>query len=131
MLRKESFLALTLFAAAALAQAPNSKTETIRGWISDEHCAGSKARDGIYSATNPQCTRECVAKGYTAVLIDPRGKRVLIITYQEMAKKNLGDYVEVVGVIDPQAGTIKPDSIRFLEKVPWPPKEPPESGAKS
>ena len=123
MLRKVSFLALTLFAAAALAQAPNSKTETIRGWISDEHCASSKARDGVYASTNPECTKECVAKGYKAVLIDPKGKRVLIITDQEMAKKNLGDYVEVLGVIDSQAGTIKPDSIKGLEKVPWPPKE--------
>ncbi|HVM75638.1 MAG TPA: hypothetical protein VMT75_08345 [Candidatus Saccharimonadales bacterium] len=117
-----SSLAVTLFAFAVFAQTPTSKTETIRGWISDEHCAGSKARDGVYAATNPECTKECVGKGYKAVLIDPKGKRVLVITDQEMAKKSLGDYVEVIGVVDAQASTIKPESIRFLEKVSWPPK---------
>jgi len=130
MFRKVSLLALTLFALVALAQTPTPKPETIRGWISDEHCASSKARDGVYAATNPECTKECVAKGYKAVLIDPKGKRVLVITDQDMARKNLGDYVEVTGVADAQANTIKPDSIKFLKKVTWPPKPETEDGSK-
>jgi len=130
MFRKVSFLALTLFAAAVLAQTPTSPSETIRGWISDEHCAGSKARDGVYAATNPECTKECVAKGYKAVLIDPKGKRVLVITDQDMAKKNLGNYVEVTGRVDARANTIKPESIKFLEKVTWPPKPESENNTK-
>ena len=72
----------------------------------------------------------CGKKGYKAVLIDPKGKRVLVITDQEMAKKNLGDYVEVSGVVDVQAGTVKPDSIKFLEKVSWPPKAATEAPSK-
>jgi len=123
MFRRVLLLTMVLVGSVALAQTPTPKSETIRGWISDEHCAGSKAREGVYAATNPECTKECVGKGYKAVLIDPKGKRVLAITDQEMAKKNLGDYVEVSGVVDAQAGTIKPESIKFLEKVAWPPKE--------
>jgi hypothetical protein len=86
MHRKFHVLAVILL---AFAQTPAPKTETIRGWLSDEHCAGSKARDGIYAATNPERAKECVAKGYKIVLIDPKQKRILLVSDQDMARQNL------------------------------------------
>jgi len=130
MFHKASWFVLTLFACITLAETPAPKKETIRGWLSDEHCASSKARDGIYAATNPECAKECVAKGYKIVLIDPEQKRILLVTDQDRAEKNLGDYVEVTGLVDAQANSIKPESIKFLEKVTWPPKPAPATSAK-
>jgi hypothetical protein len=129
MFRKASLFILTLFACIALAETPVPKKETIRGWLSDEHCASSRARDGTYAATNPECAKECVAKGYKIVLIDPKQQRILLVTDQHMAKKNLGDYVEVTGQVDAQANSIKPESIKFLEKVTWPPNSAPATNA--
>lgn len=118
------------FAYAAFAQTPAPKTETIRGWLSDEHCASNEARDGICVATDPECAKECVAKGYKIVLIDPKQKRILLVSDQDMARKNLEDHVEVTGQVDAQANPIKPDSIKFLEKVTWPPDPAPGTSAK-
>lgn len=120
MIRRYVLFVAVLFAGTAFAQTSALKTETIRGWLSDEHCSRSKARDGKYTAPNPDCAKECVAKGGKIVLVDPTQKRVLLLTNQARAMKNLGDYVEVTGEVDAEAQTIRCDSIKFLEKVPSP-----------
>jgi hypothetical protein len=93
-----------------------SKTETLRGWLSDEQCSKGRAQVGTYTATNPDCAKECVKKGKQIVLIDPVGKRILVLTNQDVGKKNIGDYVEIAGEIDSKAMTIHADSLKFLEK---------------
>jgi hypothetical protein len=92
------------------------KTEVLRGWLSDEQCANGRAESGTYTATNPRCAKECVAKGKKIVFVDPQGKRVLLLTNQEVAKKNVGDYVEITGAVDNQSKTLRVDSLKFLEK---------------
>jgi hypothetical protein len=110
----------TMFCCAALAAAtvpPNTtKTETLRGWLSDEQCSKGRAEDGTYTATNPDCAKECVRKGKKIVLVDPAGKRILVLANQEIGKQNVGDYVEITGEVDAQAQTIHADSLKFLEK---------------
>jgi hypothetical protein len=93
------------------------KTEVLRGWLSDEECAKGRAQSGEYTATNPECAKKCVAKGKKIVLIDPTGKRVLVIANPQAARYNVGDYVEITGKVDPNARTIQADSIKFLEKT--------------
>jgi hypothetical protein len=102
----------------ALAMPPRttSKTEVVRGWLSDEQCAKGRAEGGTYTATNPSCAKECVAKGKKIVLVDPRGKRILVISNPEIAKKNVGDEVEITGQVDAQDKTLHADSLKFLEK---------------
>jgi hypothetical protein len=58
-------LALVLaIAVCGLAQQSGSQSETaIRGWLSDEGCARGRAESGTFTATNPTCAKECVAKG--------------------------------------------------------------------
>ena len=68
------------------------------------------------SVTNPDCAKECVKKRKQIVLIDPVGKRILVLTNQDVGKKNIGDYVEIAGEIDSKAMTIHADSVKFLEK---------------
>jgi len=36
---------------------------TLRGWLSDEDCAGGRASSGTYTGTNPDCAKKCVRDG--------------------------------------------------------------------
>jgi hypothetical protein len=74
--------------------------KTSRGWLSDEQCAGGRAAGGIFTSTNPECAKQCVAKGAKIVLIVPDTKEVLAIENQDAAKDHVGDYVEVTGNIE-------------------------------
>ena len=69
----------------------------------------------MYSATNAECAKECVAKGKKIVLIDPEHKKVVDIANQDAVKKNLSDYVELTGTVDAQ-NLFHVDSLKFLDK---------------
>ncbi|HEV2196706.1 MAG TPA: hypothetical protein VGR55_14070 [Candidatus Acidoferrum sp.] len=88
----------------------------IRGWLSDEGCAGGRAHDGVYTGTNPDCAKRCVHDGKKIVLVDPEGKRLLFIANQDAARERVGDYVEISGEVDDQAKTLRVDSMKLLEK---------------
>lgn len=88
----------------------------IRGWLSDEGCAGGRAHDGVYTGTNPDCAKKCVHDGKKIVLVDPERKRLLAITNQDAAIERVGDYVEISGEVDDQAKTLRVDSMKLLEK---------------
>jgi len=105
------------FGVCGLAQQPASQSQTaIRGWLSDDGCARGRAESGTLTATNPRCARECVAKGKKIVLIDPDRKMIFEIANQNLAKKNIGDYVEIAGQMDLQARTVRIASVRMLER---------------
>lgn len=88
----------------------------IRGWLSDEGCAGGRASGGLYTGTNPDCAKKCVRDGKKIVLVDPESKRLLVIANQDAAMERVGDYVEVSGEVDDQAKTLRVDSMKLLEK---------------
>ena len=90
--------------------------EVLRGWLSDEQCAKARAQSGTYTGTNPDCAKECVRKGKKIVLIDPAGKRVLVLANQDAGKDHVGDYVEITAQVDAKAQTVHADSVKFLEK---------------
>jgi hypothetical protein len=73
--------------ACGLAQQAVSQPETdIRGWLSDEECARGRAEVDTFTATNPECARQCVAKGKKTVLIDPERKMIFEIVNRSLAK---------------------------------------------
>ena len=111
-------LALVLvLAVAGIAQQTARQSETaIRGWLSDEGCARGRAESGTFTATNPRCARECVAKGKKIVLIDPDRKMIFEIANQSLARKNIGDYVEIAGQMDLEAKTVRIASLRMLTR---------------
>jgi hypothetical protein len=45
-----------------------------------------------------------------------RGKEILNIENQEIAKKNIGDYVEVTGKINEQTNTLHIDPLKMLSE---------------
>ena len=108
------FLACIFIGAAGTRAVPQKVV--VRGWLSDEDCAKNRAANGTYTATGLTCTKECIAKGKKIALIDPQGKRVLVLANQEIAKKNVGDFVEIKGEIDAQSGMLRADSLKFLDK---------------
>jgi len=84
--------------------------------LSDEQCARIRATSGVYTGTNPDCAKKCVAKGVKVVLIATDQKEVLNIANPEAAKKNIGDYVEVTGNIDQKTKTLHIDSLKMLTR---------------
>ncbi len=108
---------LLLFLALTGLNAPTADAagSALRGWLSDEGCARGRASDGVYTGTNPDCARQCVAKGAKIVLILPEEKCLLIVENQGAAKSNVGNYVEVSGSINSQAATIHIDSLKLIE----------------
>lgn len=78
---------------------------TLKGWLSDEQCARSRASGGIFTGTSPYCAKQCVSKGAKIVLILPDEKEVLNIDNQDAAKDHVGDFVEVTGETETAAKT--------------------------
>jgi hypothetical protein len=112
------FATLLISAVLVVAAPPQntSKTELLKGWLSDEQCSKGRAESGTYTATNPECAKECVAKGKKIVLVDPIGKRILVLSNQDIGRKNVGDYVEISGEVDSPTMTLHANSLKFLEK---------------
>src|SRR6202161_746635 len=89
--------------------------EVVQGWLSDSNCAKARASGGLYTATNADCAKECVAKGKKIVLIDPDHKKIVAIANQDSVKNNVGDYVELTGTTDAQ-NVLRVESLKFLDK---------------
>lgn len=94
----------------------NIEKAQLRGWLSDEGCAGGRASSGVYTGTNPDCAKRCVREGKKMVLVDPDHKRLLTIENPDAATERVGDYVEISGEVDDQAKTLRIDSMKLLEK---------------
>ena len=99
---------------AMTAVGAETKSAKIRGWLSDEQCARGRANGGIYTGTNPDCVKQCVAKGEKIVLVVLDQKRVLNIANQANAKSHIGDYVEVTGDIDQETNSLHIGSLKML-----------------
>jgi hypothetical protein len=110
-----SILAFVLSACFAMtAVVAEAQSAKIRGWLSDEQCARGRANGGVYTGTNPDCAKQCVAKGAKIVLVVPDQKRVLNIANQAAAKSHIGDYVEVTGDVDQETKSLHIDSLKML-----------------
>lgn len=95
---------------------PNTEKTELRGWLSDEGCAGGRASSGLYTGTNPDCAKRCVREGKKTVLVDQDHKRLLTIENPDAAAERVGDYVEITGDLNAQAKTLRIDSLKLLEK---------------
>jgi hypothetical protein len=87
----------------------------VRGWVSDSGCAPGHVSSGKYTGTNPDCSKECVAKGFKTVLIDPDHKMLLTVSNPLAAKKSVGDFVEITGDVDLDKKTVHIDTLKMLE----------------
>lgn len=107
---------LTALTVGAASLGAENRSKGIRGWLSDESCARGRASGGVFTGTNPDCAKKCVAQGKKIVLIVPDEKMILDIANQSAASKNVGDYVEVTGAVNPQTKSLHIDSLKMVEK---------------
>ena len=109
-------LLATFFVAPALQNALVAETTTVKGWISDAGCASGRAKGGIFTGTNPDCAKKCIASGAKMVLIVPDQKKLLLVANPEAAKTHIGDFVEVTGSVDANTKTLHIDTLKLLTK---------------
>jgi hypothetical protein len=109
------FLTGALLLACPVFSNPVPGKEVLKGWLSDSSCAKNRAAEGIFTATNSVCAKECVTKGEKIVLIDPDHKKVIDIQNQDAVKKNVSDYVELTGTLDSK-NVMTVESVKFLDK---------------
>jgi len=108
---------LMVFASLSEGRQPQDSQQTVlRGWLSDEGCAGGRAQSGLYTGTNASCAKKCVREGKKIVFVDSDHKRLLTISNQDSATENVGDYVQIAGSLDEQAKTLQVTSLKLLEK---------------
>ena len=103
---KLSTLTLLLVATCCAAQ-------TLTGWVSDEQCATSRAKKGIFTGTNPDCAKRCISEGKKNVLVSESKKTVFHVDNPELLKPELGNLIEITGTISGE--TVHVDSVKQLE----------------
>ena len=89
---------------------------TIKGWISDESCARGRASSGLFTGTNPECAKKCIASGVKMVLIIPDQRTLLTVANPDAAKANIGDFVEVTGNVEAKTKTVHIGNVKLLTK---------------
>jgi Protein of unknown function (DUF5818) len=97
----DRFIALVVFAGAAVAAAPapSAKQTTITGVVSDDMCATAGHASMRMGPTDAECTLACVdAHGAQLVLV--AGRDVYTLSDQELPKKFAGQRVRVTGTIE-------------------------------
>ncbi|MGC1106195.1 MAG: hypothetical protein WA876_06630 [Candidatus Acidiferrales bacterium] len=88
----------------------------IKGWVSDKGCAAGRANGGTFTGTNPDCAKKCIASGAKMVLIVPDQRTLLTIDNPSAAKSNIGDYVEVIGNVEPKTKTLHIKALKMITK---------------
>ena len=114
--RAFSLLFAILLLRAVASQAASAGSTTIKGWISDESCARGRASSRVFTGTNPECAKKCIASGAKMVLIVPDQRMLLTIANPDPAKANVGDFVEITGSIEARTKTLHIDSLKLLTK---------------
>jgi hypothetical protein len=113
-------LLLPVFAVVLLAadapQRASAGATTIKGWVSDENCARGRAGSGVFTGTNPECAKKCIASGAKMVLIVSDQRMLLTIANPDAAKANIGDFVEITGSVETKTKALHVDSLKLLTK---------------
>ena len=86
----KSLLLLVLLTGTAFAA-----DQTYVGWVSDSGCARARASVGTFTATNPDCARQCIKQGKGIVLISQEHKTVFAIDNPEVLRTHVGNKVSV------------------------------------
>jgi hypothetical protein len=110
------FTHVTLVAFGFSLSAHAQDKAVVRGWISDARCAPGHVSAGKYTGTNPDCSKECIAKGIKMLLIDPDHKSLLTVLNPAAAKNYVGDFVEISGGTNLEKKTVRIESVKLLEK---------------
>lgn len=111
-----SLVAVLVFVLALAPTRVNADGTTIKGWISDAECGRGRASSGLFTGTNPDCAKKCIASGKKMVLIVPDQRIVLTVMNPNAAKVNIGDFVEITGSVEMKTKTVRIGSLKMLKK---------------
>jgi len=84
-----------------------SDTQTVNGWISDSRCGVKGA-----NASGEDCTKKCIAKGASPVVVTDKDQKVLTVENPDSLKDHYGHHVAVTGHVD--GDKIHVDSVKML-----------------
>ncbi|MGD0507805.1 MAG: hypothetical protein ABSA27_08415 [Terriglobales bacterium] len=100
-----------LFAGALLALVASvsfaSDAQTVNGWVSDSKCGVKGANAGA-----EECTKKCIEKGASAVVVTDKDQKVLTVDNPDALKDHYGHHVAVTGHVD--GDKIHVDSVKML-----------------
>jgi hypothetical protein len=85
------------------------------GWFSDSKCALARAAAGVFSETNPECAKTCIEKGSAPVFISEQARAVFAVQDYASVIADLGYRIELRGMADEDAKTIRVRSLKRLE----------------
>ena len=95
----------------------SSSSRTIRGWFADEACTRDRVAAGKIEPNNPDCAKRCLKEGSKLVFISETDKTMFYVSNPVNATSAVGYYVEVAGVTDDKAKTVRVDSVKKLSEV--------------
>lgn len=84
------------------------------GWFSDVKCATSRAANGTFTATNPECAKTCLKSGAAPAFISEQARAVFVVKNSPAIVEQLGYHVEVQAAVDEAAKTITIRKIKQL-----------------
>lgn len=84
-----------------------SDAQTVNGWISDSKCGVKGANAGA-----EDCTKKCIAKGASPVVVTDKDQTVLKVDNPDALKDHYGHHVAVTGHVD--GDKIHVDSVKML-----------------
>ena len=119
MPRYSIMITIVLLGLAIISTLSNTDAQTqtkmrLQGWLSDEACARPRANNGIFTPTNPDCARDCVAKGENVVLILADRKQIVRLVRSDLIRANVGNYVNLTVHPAPGSTQMMVDSLKTL-----------------
>lgn len=91
-----------------------SATVKLTGWFACNKCTIARVAKGEIRPSNPVCAKDCIVKGDEPVFLSEQGREALKVRGYANVTEDLGYHVEVTGVIDRGAGTIRIESVKQL-----------------
>ena len=88
--------------ATKAAKTADAKEITLTGWVTDAKCGAKNANAG-----GKECALYCHEKGSKLVLYSPEDKKTYALSNQELAVKNVGIEVKVMGKLDAKGESIE------------------------
>lgn len=98
---------LYLLAVSAVALDDMGKSETVKGWVSDDKCGAKGA-----NASAEACTKKCLAAGAKMVIVTDKDQKILAVENPDALKGHEGHHIAVTGHV--MGDSIQVESAKML-----------------
>jgi len=91
------------------------KVVTWTGWFSNLDCAASRAKAGIFTETNPDCSEQSIRKGQPPVFISEQAKAIFLVKDYPTVIDDLGYHLEIQARVSEDSKSVTIVSLKRLE----------------